>query len=905
MALDHNFFAPGSGIGPQSTGFAPTPGEAFASQLRRSSAEQLMAYSLYSDPRARTMQGAIARGLAGDAASAQSLMRGTGGALIKDATAALLQSGLVPGGNPANLAYAVQNLTASQGFRISGNVAGGQLFGSGAVTDTLSLKMFDRLRSNFFDATTGLAKGGAYGMDMNTMSQAVQTLGNRGVFAGQRIGETSYFSNPTQIREALAAARKEGGQEDFIKDLEGLASGPGRGFATKIDKNVFKKVSDTIKSFTTTMNDAKEVFGEMSIPELTQAAERLIGTTVAEAGSTEVMQGRMASLKGMASAFGQSSQALANNTLQNISVIQNAMLNSAMANPLNTSQPYSQIGLNTATARAAAAVGFNAQMATLPTAMQSREYASLMAQKGVHVRDFSMQDIQASTAAGTSALMREGGNRYAAVALRAMDQGLVTGESKDRINTLIDSLSGARNRQATAAIGAQINAELSKSGINASAILGTESMEQITAGMKLSSLDKFAEVNQQQYAARSFNAIGVMRRTGQDRGLLTTNKKQEAFYKLMSTMDASSFSALTDAVGAAGSIDEAKFKKLYADNKTLAANFTPEELKSLVGTIGASGQELGALGAVFKSNPMTADLGNKMSRDEAEKNAIQKYIAGISLGKNTLTKEGILEMGIRGIFNKGKISDAALLQYAKNAGSDQIASLGLNADYTALNISGGDIDSLTGAIGADKVSELYKKFNIKPGDKAGLAKALSADSKGLTALSRMLGDTAAEAAGGKLNILGASGKQKAFDALEKDVMLGQARTILGDEKFGEGADLTTQKGREDFNAQLSDKLLSDPERFVKLAQEAEMSGYSGQTFEAVAAEYSKNPAFAKALQEKEDKLRATKDEDQVKQANSIRNLRNKIDVDSGASKFLGILELTGEGLSQIKLFSSN
>lgn len=907
MAFDPNLFAPGSGIGPQGSGYAPTPADAMTSELRRESAMQLMQYSVYSSPQARTIQGTLARGLAGNAAMAQGFMNTSAGAMVRDASAALVQSGLVPGGNPANLAYAVQNMIASQGFRLGGNAAaGGQLFGSGAVNDTLSLKMFDRLRNSFFDATTGLAKGGAYGMDMSSMGQAISLLNNRGAFAGQKIGSTNYFSNPEQIKQAIQAATREGGQEDYINDLKSLlTSGRGQGFATKVDKNAFKKVADTIKSYTVAMNDAREVFGDMALPQLTQAAERLVGSTVAEAGSPAIMQNRLSALKSVAPTFNMTAGALANATLNNITRIQNALMTSAMNNPLNTAQPYAQIGLNESIARASASVGFGAQMASLPASAANTEYARAMAAKGVYVREFSSADITASTSAGTTALMKEGGNRYAAVAMRAMGQGFVTGASKDKINELLGRLNGATSRGETDAIGAQIKDELARAGIKADAILRTESMESIMGGMSLQDVERFTDINRSQYHARSYNAVTQMRNTGQDAGLLNTEGKRKNFFKLMSTLDTPSLMGALGAVGEGGVVDKKKLSALFASNPALNKYFKQDELAGILSSMGASGTQLTAMTAAFKGNAMTADLVSKMDADATEGAALQNYISSISLGSTPLSKEGLLTMGIRGIFNKGKISDAALMQYAANAKDGGMASIGMNENYTELRMKEGDIGALENSLGSSAVAGLYAEFGIKPGDKAGLAAAMSKGGKGLNAIRKLQGENVYTAAGGKLNILGAAGKDRAFKALEKDVILGQARTLLGDESFGANADLNSVKGREAFNSEVSAKLLADPSKLVDLAKKAEVAGYSGQLFESIAAESKKNPLFLEALNKQEEELRNTKTNDSIQSANSLRGLKNAVAAQSGGNQFLGVLQFATENLATLNLYQKN
>lgn len=115
MMTSADMQGPGSGIGPQAGGFSPTPADAMAARIRQQSSQQLMQYALYSDPRTRAMAGMLAKGLAGDDASAANLLKNTGtGQGIKDMSAAMMQSGIIPGGNPAQMAFHTQQMMATK-----------------------------------------------------------------------------------------------------------------------------------------------------------------------------------------------------------------------------------------------------------------------------------------------------------------------------------------------------------------------------------------------------------------------------------------------------------------------------------------------------------------------------------------------------------------------------------------------------------------------------------------------------------------------------------------------------------------------------------------------------------------------------------------------------------------------
>lgn len=906
---------PGSGVGPQSGGFSPTPGEAMYSQLRQQSSQQFMQYSIQADPRTRATTGMLARGLAGDAASAAELLKTTTGAAIRDLSALITQSGLIPGGNPANLAAATERMAATQGFRLSGNVgAGSQIFGQGAITDMLSRQIFDQMKNNFFDPISGLSKRSLSGLDLTGFGNAVNQLTSRGAFAGMNIADVNYYANASQIDAARASALKEGGQEDFVKQLDDLKSTTGSGFASKINKAQMKKVNEMFNSYASVLRDAKEVFGDLDSGSLTQAAEALIGTSVTEAGALDHARSRMANIRAVAGAHGMDAGALANNVINTAGAVKNQLMQTAIGDAKNQ-QPYmTAFALDSSTRRIAASMVGGAVNSSIHGAAANAAYVVDESSNGRYARSFDQQQIQASMVAGTSRILREGNNKYVGLAAYLTDRGLLTGTAFDNVRKLMGQWSSAGNAQESSKIALMIRDAISSSGINANEILKNNSFEEIMARTSLSGITGLTDAAHTQYNERSLTSLVQLNKEGLGQGLLNTDIKRKAFFGLMKGLNAPTLNKLHGAMNADGSVDASKLNKILKEDPSITKAMSADSILASLKTLGGTSSQFSTLTNLFKSMSFNADIVSTMDRQEGDTRAMGNYLRDISFGGEKLSQEDFSTQLVRGFFGQGKISDRALIQTAQSLGSKGLVKLGLNNKLNGLSIKGSDINSLAGIVSEADLNKLYSQFKVKSGDVDALAKAMSVDSAGLAALQPMLNGAAITASNGSLNILGGKAAAEITSEAERQAIVAQAKRLMG-ESYTPSNSLTTSEDRAAFDAKLSEDLLGDKRHIKDLVNNAAASGYGGVEFEALAAQYKKDPMLRELLSSWESDYRdkakgwhlnpfGNSANEDLNEANKIRNLRNKIDVQSGGSKFLGVLEIASDSLAQLKLYQS-
>lgn len=917
---------PGSGIGPQAGGFAPTPADAMASRLRQQSSQQFMQYALYSDPRTRAMSGMLAKGLAGDNATAASLLKNTGtGQVIKDMSAAMMQSGLVPGGNPAQMAFHTQQMMATQGFRVGGNMGGGgQLFGSGFVTDQLSKSVFDNVRKNFFDQVTGLSKRNAFGMDMSQMGDAMGYLTSRGAFTGQKIGDLNQYSNRAEIAKARAAAKAEGGNDDFIKELDALDK-KGGGFAFKIDKSRMKKVNNMFSEFAGTLRDAREIFGNLPVGELAQAAERLIGTSITEHGAMGTMRTRLASIRAVANANGLNPEAVARNMMDVGSSVAQGMHQTAMQDP-RMSNPFQSAAASTSFGRYGAAVGSAAVMAGIHGERASSSFAS---SANGYVRQFDQQQIQNSVAAGVGHLLTDKGTNmtYSLAARALIEQGAISGPNAGKIKELMGQLGKEGNTGKAKDINNKIAALIGASGVDLGSYLRNNTTADMLGSLSLDSTAQHTQMLQDNYRSASINSLNKYSTQKTDSGMLGSDANKKGFFKLMSGLDGTSLRAVEGALNPDGSVNQEKLAKAFADNPGMADIISQGDLtKTLSGLASSPGRQSGdfkkqfsSLAKQFKGDAMNMDVVTDMDALSSRKREAQQYLGSISMG-GALTPEDFSTELVRGFFGSGKVSDQTVMQYLKNSKSKDIMSLKMNKDKTGFDLNGGDIAKLAGTLGEDGLNALYDKLGVKQGDSDALAKAISsAGFKGIEAIKEAVGGAGAivGTAGNDFNIVGQEAADAATKTLEFDAQLEQARRLTGNSKFGSDTE-NTEEGRARLKEDAAEELKNNPRRLLELAQNAEKMAFSGKDFETLQAQMKNDPALSQMLKTQEDQLRKDGlegkgnwfggltgvNEDKIKQANALGNVRKRLEGESGGNKFLGILEIATDSITQLRLMQT-
>ena len=259
--MDPSLFAALSGMGPQTGGFNPTPSESVFAQSRARSTQGLMEYALYTAPQVRSSSMMTATALTGDPAKAYEMLKNSAqGQLIKDTYGTAMAAGLLPGGNPMNLAANVQQSIAHSGFSVGGMGGNGAVFGYGGITDQLSRQVFDQIKNNFFSPVSGMGKGSAKGLDMSQLGDIVGQLTSRGSFAGL--------------------------------DAFNLVSSGGK-MDLKVIPEKMKQINKKIEDYASMVKDASSIFGNLPISQITEVAERLTGMSMGEAGGIKAAKEKM------------------------------------------------------------------------------------------------------------------------------------------------------------------------------------------------------------------------------------------------------------------------------------------------------------------------------------------------------------------------------------------------------------------------------------------------------------------------------------------------------------------------------------------------------------------------------------------------------------------------------------
>lgn len=918
--FNSDFFAPGSGIGPQSGGFSPTPADGVMSQLRQKSSQGLMEYALYTDPRARALSGLAAKGLAGDPNTASALIKNSAqGQLIKDAVGLAMMSGIIPGGNPMNLAANVQQMMSTQGFTLGGNIGrNGSLFGAGAITDQLARTVFDNIRNNFFDPVSGMSRRNAFGMDMTQMSQAMGQLTSRGAFAGMRIGDIKSFSGVNDVRREIAAARNEGGQEDYIKELQVFEQRRTGGMAFKIDKDKMKKVNDTFSDYAAMLRDARQIFGDLPISELTQNAERLIGNSVSSFGAISQMRNRLATISSTAAAYGLNPEALSQSIMTGSDGLQVQMYQAAMSGDPRMRQAYNSASNLTAFGGVAADISTMSKLGAMGIAHNNRVMGRSYGDQGIFMREFDEQQVSQAISGGMLSIMGEKttGMHTAMAAQYALSQGLIKDpKAAGQVSALLAALNTAGTPDAIRDITSTLSQVVKQGGgPNLTAMTNDMTQGDMLAGMAPRDRERYMQTIRNNLAARAVGGLKDLNKRNTDFGLFGSDKGRADFMTLFTSLDKSAQDTLLGKNGvlnADNTLRKDRLSEIYSSDLIpgLADSISQDKLSGILGAMAsdptrANGKLSDQLNDVFRQTRQSSkfmDVENKMTANAATKRGIQSYLSTISMG-GSITSEDFATQLVRGFFGTSKVNEGMVLNNIKNRGGD-ITTLALNADKTGLNVGADKIGSLASKIGGKRLSQLYADLGIKEGDTTALAAALNSP-RGFKALQQNMGDAMGAISAGGFNIVSGAQATESTGQLETEAMMVHARRLLGSGFKPENVDLKSVEGRSAYHEQLRKGLGADgSKRLFELADEIKNKNYGGTEFDTLAMQYKQDPQLSQMLKDEASKLYDKGGESNIKKGNDLRRLDNALNAnDSG--KFLGILELTGDSMSQIRLFQN-
>jgi hypothetical protein len=888
MSINPNFFASPSGIGPQTGGFNPTPADAISSSLRQNSSVGLMEYALYNDPRVRAMSGLLATGIAGDSNRASDLIHNTGqGQLLKDVSALAVSAGLVPGGSPTQLASNVQQMVSSQGFTVGGNVGrGSPVFGGGAITDMMSRGVFDSVKNNFYDQVSGLPKRAAHGLNMSQMGEAMGQLTARGAFRGMDIGEIN-------INE------------------EGI-------YEFKQNEQKMEKVNKIFSDYAGMLKDARQIFGDLPISELTQNAERLVGTSLQELGSINTMRNRMANIQATSAAYGLNPSAVAQNMMQMTDSVQAGLYGKAMQDPRMMLDPHLQAITSTAFGRTSANISEAAVLGGLAAGHSSAAASNAYAEQGKFMPVLGAAEASKMLAQGMVEVSSPRDKQVTGNVLAAQAM-ISSGTIKDQkvvsqVQDLITQMGNTGDVKQQSIMNQQLASLVKAGGGNIAGFKAVYSSAEMMNMMSAEDTSKYSNFLKNTYSNRlAMEGTKNLNTAGQDYGLFggeNSYNNRKSFTNLIMSVDKRAQDALMASVGSGGEIDEEALDKAYKDMPGLSKVLSKDKFKETISQFakdpnrqkGNLKDQITGVMDTARANPRFAVSTSARERVLADERGVQSYLSSISLGESLSSEDFSTEL-MRGFFGAGKIDNNIILDSIKN--KDQLATFDIKADNTGLNLDVAGVDKLTNTLGKGQMASLASALNIKPDDKEGLAKAL-ATPEGFRALQSNLGGALMKPIkDGKLGIASASQVEQETKELETQSMVTAAQRLLGDDKKV-GGDLSTVEGREEYNKDVVSELtkntawFGESSRLTELAGKFKEEGYGGQDFEALRLMAQSNPNISQAIKDSANEAREKKDFDKV---NELMALDRQLQSANGeGGKYLGVLELMSEGLAQIKLF---
>ena len=913
MAVPISYSAPASGVGQQAGGFAPTPGMSVDAQARAAASQNLMAQQLYNDPLVKQLTNAIA-----DLTIGQNKLNTNLGGLIRNGSALAIQAAFNP---TSQLVANTQQMMATQGFRLGGNFAPGAVFGGGVLTDQLSRVMLNNITQQFYNPATGLPLMQAAGLSKPQMADALGFLTSRGAFSGMRLGDLQNFGNVGAVRQELERVRNSG-NTSYIRELEELISSNRGGVAFRPNMQTFKQVNSIITDFASMLKDAKQIFGNLPMGELAQAAERLVGTSVAEFGSIGMMKNRMAGIKNVSASFGLNAEVVAA-TMANLGTsVQSAMFSMGASDPrMNT--PYRQAMASTAYGRMASAIAYNSVAGSLSAADSAQTLAGAMAGNNMYMRAFDATQVQKARAGGMTAIMDERATKMN-VALAAsflLDTGRVGGTAATRVQNLLSMLSKTGDQREITRINTEIQKTLGGAGINVNEVLNNRTTADMLSQMSLGGTQRYQEILGGNLDSRAYNTLNLMGRESKSSMFNKTNPQSKAakdsFFALASTLSGGTQADLLAAMNPDGSLDKGKLDKLYAENPELQSVMPKEKLVNNVNALRGAAN----MGSGFKSeyqknltdfmgNARNAHLIPKQAAAAAEQRGISNYLQSIRFG--TQTPEDLTTTLIRGLFTDGKgggpgmlVGSDEVLNYLKNS-KGPLAGLTIGA-RGGIEATTKEIAQLEKVLGKEGTAALYESLGIKPGDRGALANALKTQ-KGLSALQGQAGAMRTSQDGTQLMLTSKAATESAAAELLKSSS-GSVDILkkLGIQNLTEEEISNPEKLKERIKKSLvSDGGVSD--KFMTLISNAERAGFGGGDFETAKELYKQNPELRKALEQQENELRnkAAKEDnpDSAKnkiEADRIKKIRGEL---GGENKYLGVLEISSESIAQMKVFLS-
>lgn len=691
----------GSGGGPQTSGFNPTPAEALMQMQGQSSHLQMIQRAAMMQPRAQLAASVLANNVLfpGDPQTARRWMEETQEGQVSQQLAAMIASTGVMGlGRSGDMLHGIQNMVANSGARmgIEGVTGAQQFYGSGFLTDQFSAQLMSKMTSDFY--SMGRANFQSRGLDMTDVGQIMNSAGARGVFAGRQLYEMEAYTEKT-LKEDITKAYEQG---DVMQAQALERANPGDMRLRLNDQ------ADKVKSFVQDtgdlLGDLKDLYGSLPVEELLQRAEAITGMGVEEMGGVSAIRSRINQVTSMAQAYGLNPQAVLESQVQLSQGIGMQMSSMYGASPdmyRRTSSVLGQAGIET-------------MMAARQGGMES---AGLLGEHGIYQRQFS--DEYRSSVSGQSSLAVMS-QEYAAIeALYAADQAGTSHADKTELRAAVEQLRGASTEDQRSAARDRINSAMKNSGWGPSGTL---------TGRYNGDLSRMTE-RMSQGALQDVTSLV----TGVDRNSTLEYQTMDALHN-MQIFDR--YKSMTDAVGsgtAAGvfrdmidNFDPATLNSILktdsekdAIDQMVAAGMNPEEAAALarnISTMEKNGDfdtAFREFQAEFRSNPMNANFSSRMTQRAGQDRAYQQQAINNSLGRSRLSKQGLIDVGLAALAGMGDgATEGNILAYlADNEGG---MSIGKNKDGgldVNTNKAKAMLDELTGG-DANKAKEVLAKMGV-------------------------------------------------------------------------------------------------------------------------------------------------------------------------------------------------
>jgi hypothetical protein len=702
-------------------GFNPTPGEHIRAMQAQEANTQLLQRAAMMDPQANAAVGLMANRIMfpGDPRLAQEWMKTQEGQASQQVASLFLsQTGIGGLGKSADMITGIQNMVANAGMGVGmPGVAGAQqFFGSGFLTDQLSLGLMGQMTSDFY-------KGGqktfeARGLNMSDVGQIMNSGAARGMFAGSRMYDMEAYT-PETIQADLEKAVAEGdlGMTEALKNAE---PGQMRLRLNEESKRVKKFVQDTGEL----LGDLKNIYPGKAVEELLQIAETVTGMGIEEMGGPQATRARINRVSNMAQAYGLNPEA----------VLQaNAQLNQGIAGQLSSTYGMSP-EMYRRTSAALGAVGTETMIAARQSGMEG---VNILGQNGVVQRQFS-DEYRASVAGSSSLAIME--QEYAAVeALYAADQVGTSAADKQALRSAVTELQGAGTEEERQAVRTKISSIMEKSGFGPSGTLRSAfggDLTRMTERMSGSSLDKLGKFTQQfdRKAALEYQVADSVDTTR----LFERNKEFEKFGRENVT---STFSDLIGGFNQA-TLDDIIKEKDPAKRKQLmiAAGMdegAASQLAKQVTDLDSTGKFADAFREFqgdFMSNPKNANFFSDQAMRDADERSYQTQAINTSLGRHRLGKAGMFESFLAGVTGTGEgVTEENVMAYMHDkfkSGEGRMGTLlsrnaagGFDvsrskADEMLKNMTGGDAKKRTelmDKLGVSSEAELAEKLKTKEG----------------------------------------------------------------------------------------------------------------------------------------------------------------------------------------------